>query len=207
MKTLCIEKFFPPSSELTRNVIQRMREHSLRDIQHSIASVERVNPESSDGDELWSELLKASEEEPQTFKEIAADQRWLSEVLYGYMARLPDSQTSPGESYNAVEAIPEGMSNRLGLELDDSKDLELLQQLATEFQQWLAKCPGKEFVAGWGTIWLDPANSERFGLRKFPVSAEQEDELAAAAAGKAFSAGAGSLARSFMALFRSADKV
>lgn len=204
MKTLCIEKFFPPSLELTQSVMERIREHSVRDIRSSIESVERL--ESSDDDELWSELLKTYEEEQPTPKQGATNQRWLSEILYGYMARLPDSKLSAkGESYHAVETIREGMSNRLGLELEDTKDLELLQRLAHEFQQWLAQCAGKQFVAGWGTIWLDPAYPERFGLSKFPVPAEQEGELPIAVPGKAFSAEAGSLARSVGGRFRSEE--
>ena len=200
MKTLCIEKFFPPSSELTQDLTQRMRKESLSDLQKSIESVERLEMDSSDDEQPWSDLFKACEEEHQTPQEIATDQRWLSEVLYGYLARLAHSQASPeGELYDAVEAIPEGMSSRLGL--DQSENFELLKQLATEFQQWLAKCQGKKFIAGWGTIWLDPANPERFGLTKFP-EVEQEPELTkTATASKAFSAGAGSLARSLRALF------
>ena len=149
MKTLCIEKFFLPSSELTQNLTQRMRGQSLSDLQKSIASVEGLNPESSDDEEPWSDLFKGCEEEHQTPQQIAADQRWLSEILYGYLARLGHNQTSPeGELYDAVEAIPEGMSSRLGL--DESDDLELLKQLANEFQQWLAKCQGQKFVSGLG---------------------------------------------------------
>lgn len=66
MKTLCIEKFFPPSLELTQSVMERIREHSVRDIRSSIESVERL--ESSDDDELWSELLKTYEEEHPTLR-------------------------------------------------------------------------------------------------------------------------------------------
>ncbi|HKV33748.1 MAG TPA: hypothetical protein VJP89_05495 [Pyrinomonadaceae bacterium] len=200
MKTLCIEKFFPPSSELTQNVIQRMRRHSLSDLQNSIKAEERPNAESSDDDDIWSDLLKVCEEEHQTSAEIEDGRRWLSEILYGYLARLSHSQSSPeAELYHAVEAIPEGMSTRLGL--DDSKDRDLLEQLATEFQQWLGNCTGKKFVAGWGTIWLDPDNPERFGLTKFPLPVEQADESNTDAPDKAFSAGAGSFARSLRALF------
>ena len=200
MKTLCIEKFFPPSSALTQNVIQRLKRHSLSDLQHSMESMGPLNAESSDDDDPWSDLLKVCEDEHQTSAEIAADQRWLSEILYGYLARLSHVQSSPeGELYEAVEAIPEGMSTRLGL--DAGEDRELLEQLATEFQHWLGNCTGKKFVAGWGTIWLDPANPQRFGLTKFPEPVEQEDEAKTDSPDKALSARAGSFTQSFWALF------
>lgn len=173
MKTLYIERFFTPSAKLTQTVMQRVREHSLEDIQHSIESVEPRNPERSDDDELWNELLKASDQECSTPTETAADQRWLSEVLYGYLARLSDKKPlQNGESYFASEAIPEGMSNRVGLELNDRIDSQLLTELANEFQQWLAKCSGNKFVAGWGTISLDAASADKFILTKFSGSVE-----------------------------------
>jgi hypothetical protein len=174
MKTVSIEKFFPPSTGLTRRLIQTMREQSVRDLQHSIQS---VGPDQGDseGSEPWTDLLKAADQSQQTAEEIAADQRWLSEILYGYLARLTYSQASASIAwFNFVEAIPPGMSNRLGL--DDSKGLALLEELAIEFQQWLAQRPSMSFEAGWGVIWVNAADLARFGVTRFSVS-RNEDKL------------------------------
>jgi len=166
-----IEKFFTPSSEVTEKITRRMGNESLRDLQGSLESGGGLN--SQNGDQPWVDLFRASTEKQQTPTELAADQRWLSEILYGYLARLMHSQIqSESESFSAVEAIPAGMSSRLGL--DDSEDVRLLEQLAAEFQQWLYRCGGHEFVAGWGIIWLDPADPQRFGLKKFAVGPEDE---------------------------------
>lgn len=198
-----IEKFFMPSSELTQSLSRRMREEALGDLQHSIDSAGGLNPENSDANQPWTVLLKTDAERHQTPKEIAADQRWFSEILYGYLARLAQSEIQPeSESFSAVEAIPAGMSSRLGL--DDTEDLKLLEELATEFQQWLAGCRGLEFAAGWGTIWLDPGDRQRFGLNRFQTPVEQEYELSkAAASSNAFSAGVGSPESWFARLLRS----
>ncbi|HET6852205.1 MAG TPA: hypothetical protein VFH46_07765 [Pyrinomonadaceae bacterium] len=188
--TTHIEKFFTPSSELTQKLTARMRNESLRDLQGSIQSAGELSPEDSDGKQPWADLFRASGQKPQTPKELAADQRWLSEILYGFLSRLMHSRIQPeSESFSAVEAIPAGMGSRLGL--DDNDDIILLKQMATEFQQWLAACGGHEFVAGWGTIWLDPADHQRFGLKKFVVG--QEDERSKkAASGKSLTATVGS---------------
>ena len=151
-----IDKFFRPSSQLTQRLTQTMREQSVRDLQHTIASVEGSDQGNSDGSEPWTDYLAAGTDGQQTREEIAADQRYLSEILYGYLARLAHSQGSvESEWFNFVEAIPPGMSNRLGL--DDSEGLALLEELAIEFQRWLSKRPGKSFEAGWGLIWVDAA--------------------------------------------------
>ena len=188
--TTQIEKFFTPSSELTQKLTRRIRNESLRDLQGSIQSAGEVNSESSDGKQPWADMFSASAEKQQTPKELAADQRWLSEILYGYLARLMHSQIQPeSESFSAVEAIPAGMSSRLGL--DDNEGVSLLERMATEFQQWLSGCGGHEFVAGWGIIWLDPADPQRFGLRKFAVGQEDEQSKKAAS-GKTLIARVGS---------------
>lgn len=192
MKTVSIEKFFPPSTELTRRLTQTMREQSVRDLQHSIRSVADPDQGNSEGSELWTDLLKAADQDQQTTEEIAAEQRWLSEILYGYLARLAYSQASASIAwFNFVEAIPPGMSNRLGL--DDSEGLALLEELAIEFQQWLARRPGMSFEAGWGIIWVDAADLARFGVTRFSVSRNQQDKLPAltnVASSNALSAGA-----------------
>jgi hypothetical protein len=174
-----IDKFFPPSAQLTQRLTQTMRDQSVRDLQHTIASVEGADQVNSDGSEPWTDYLGASTEAQPTREEIAADQRYLSEILYGYLARLAHSQGS-GDSrwFNFVEVIPPGMSNRLGL--DDSEGLALLEEFAIEFQRWLSKCSGRSFEAGWGLIWVDAANPERFGLKRFSASFDQERKVAAA---------------------------
>lgn len=182
--TTQIEKFFTPSSELTQKLTRIMRNESLRDLQGSIQSAGGPDSENSDGKQPWADWFRISPEKQQTSKELAADQRWLSEILYGYLARLMHSQIKPeSESFSAKEAIPAGMGSRLGL--DDSEGLRLLEQFATEFQQWLSGCGGHEFVAGWGTIWLDPADPQRFGLRKFAEPSKTPTE------GKTFTARVG----------------
>lgn len=175
--TTKIEKFFTPSSEITQKLTQRMRNQVLHDLEGSIESAGGSDPEN--GKQPWADIFRSSTEKQQTPKELAADQRWLSEILYGYLARLMHSQIQPeSESYSAVEAIPAGMSSRLGL--DDSDDISLLEQMATEFQHWLSGCGGREFVAGWGIIWLDPADPQRFGLKQFVVGQEDEQSKKAA---------------------------
>jgi len=173
----------------------------VSDIQHSMASVEGPDQANSDTSKPWTDFLKAGHEGQQTTKEIAADQRWLGEILYGYLARLAHSQGSvESGQFNFVEAIPAGMSNRIGL--DDSEGLALLEELAVEFKRWLTKCPGMSFEAGWGIIWVDAANPERFALKRFPKTADEEPKLAAlanAASSKALSAGAGSSKRGWLA--------
>lgn len=191
MKTLSIEKFFSPSSELTKKITERMREQSLADLQHSLGSVGGLETDNSDGTAVqypWTDLLEAGNEGYLTSpEELAADQRWLSEILYGYLARLAYSQILPeNQSYDAAETISSGMMSRLGL--NESTDLELLQQLAHEFQQWLSECSGMTFVAGWGTVWADPVNKGRFGVERFTGVVEDEDGLAVAAKGRAATA-------------------
>jgi hypothetical protein len=188
--TTQIERFFTPSSELTQKLTQRMRNESLRDLQGSIESAGDLKSENPDCKQPWPDMFRASVEKQPTSKELAADQRWLGEILYGYLARLMHSQIQPeSESFSAVEAISAGMGSRLGL--DDDEDVSLLERMATEFQQWLSGCGGHEFVAGWGIIWLDPTDAGRFGLRKFAVG-QEDDRSKTAASGKSLTARVGS---------------
>jgi len=204
MKTVCIEKFFVPSSQLTQRLTQTMREQALRDLQQSIGPLEGANQGEFDGAEPWTDLLQAVDEGRKTTKEGEADQRWLGEILYGYLARLAHSHAPlEGASFGYVEAILPGMSSRLGL--DDSEGLALLKEFAIEFQRWLKKRPAKTFEAGWGVICVDPADPERFGVKRFPALTDQDPEPqpASAAAPKALSAGAGSLRSWFATILRS----
>lgn len=193
MKTLSIEKFFPPSLELTKKITDRMREQSLTDLQLALGSGSGLEANHSSTHDMWTDLLTAEDQSDSTTsaQELVEDQRWLSEILYGYLARLAFSRPlAENQSLDAVEAIPAGMASRLGL--NDASDTELLQQLAKEFQQWLRQCSGMTFVAGWGRVWADPAHESRFGVEKFstpPVEAVTEEVAKPA---KASSATAGS---------------
>jgi hypothetical protein len=211
MKTLTIEKFFRPSSELTTRITNRMRDRSLEDLQHALGSeLERDNSSSQDP---WIDLLATENHDNSTSaQELEEDQKWISEILYGYLARLANSRLlAENQSYDAVEAISAGMASRLGLK-DSSADLELLHGLAEEFQHWLSERAGMTFVAGWGTVWTDPANESRFGLEKFspevgiPAKARSAKAGSRDLAGRALAARTGSGARNWLASFFSTSR-
>jgi hypothetical protein len=181
------ERFFFPSSEITRQLIARIGHRRSSNLRAAIADYSE-EPESGDveSDELLTSVLAALEDTDQrTPADDREDRRWLSEIVYHLMGRLARQGSN---RFSLTECVVEGMSVRLGLR--QPADAQLLHDLAREFSAWLTRQEGQFFVAGWGKIVGSRYDPDSLSFKPLArvvtadgiVSEPRERQVAAAAA-------------------------
>lgn len=170
------EPFFPPSSEITRQLIHRIGQRRAMTLREEAANaVTASGKETETPDELLGSILEALESDLENgADEDWEDQRWLSEVVYHFLGFQAGRARRGGENEFQQTHFVEGMSSRLGLHRIE--DRELLERLAEEFSSWLneRKTP---YPAGWGMIVRDEYDPNTFRLEPLPKhTSDRTDE-------------------------------
>jgi hypothetical protein len=161
------QRFFYPSSDLTRQVVAKVGQRRSARLRSAISETS----EAGESDELLNSVLSAlAQDESRSVEDDWEDRRWLSEIIYHFMGRLAGHSRRRAEvSFNLEDSIVQGMRSRLGLH--EAGDAELLRQLAWEFSTWLKEEQGCEYIAGWGKIVCDRYDSDRLMFKPLKMRA------------------------------------
>jgi hypothetical protein len=163
------ERFFFPSSEITRQLTTRIGHTRAANLRSAIAET-LEEPESGlvESDQLLTSVLAALEDNSQrTAEGDWKDRRWLSEIIYHFMGRLArQSYREKGKKFSLTECLVEGMRSRLGLR--EPADTELLLKLANEFSSWLQREDGI-YIAGWGKIVGSSENPDKLSFKPLEI--------------------------------------
>ena len=166
---MAFKPFFPPSPEITSQLIRRMgQRRALTLLEEAGAAPSATDEEGQGPDELLTSILEALENEPESNAQADwEEQRWLSEVMYHFLGFQAGRARRGGRNEFSSADIVEGMRDGLGL--FHPGDARLLEQLADEFLCWLAE-QDNTYTAGWGTIIRDEYDERVFRLE--PLGAQ-----------------------------------
>jgi hypothetical protein len=139
---LTIEKFYLPSENLTVRIANRIDSLERETVRNISLKPESDLPEADSDESLHSESVPASTRN--SSEEVLLQRRLLAEELDACLA--DSAESTNGEKLNIQKMVTEGMSDALGLDVND----QLLTELASEFQKWIDKLGS--FTAGWGEI-------------------------------------------------------
>ena len=135
---LTIEKFYLPSENLTVRIANR-----IDSLEHE--AVRNINlKQESELPEADSDVPAST---PVSTEEVLLQRRLLAEELDSCLADSSENtEATSGEKLNIQNIVTEGMSDALGLDMND----QLLAELSSEFQKWIDELGS--FTAGWGEI-------------------------------------------------------
>lgn len=166
------EPFFPPSAEITRQLMRRLGERRATRLREEAATIP-ISDETQTPDELLNAILGALESDAEKGADADwEDQRWLSEVVYHFLGFQAGRARRGGQSEFSSIDIVEGMRDGLGLH--EAEDLPLLEQLAQEFSLWLRE-QGEIYTAGWGVIVRDLDKRDHFRLDTLPTHVSMDE--------------------------------
>lgn len=176
------EPFFPPSAEITRQLMHRLGERRATRLREEAAAISTTSDEETrTPDELLNAILEALESDAENGADADwEDQRWLSEVVYHFLGFQAGRARRSGQNEFTSIHITEGMSDGLGLQ--EPEDFPLLDQLTEEFLIWLSE-QGETYTAGWGVIVRNLDDRDRFRLEPLPThvsEGETRDSFTAA---------------------------
>jgi hypothetical protein len=167
------EPFFPPSAEITRQLMRRLGERRASRLREEAASIPTSDEETRTPDELLNAILGALESDAEQGADADwEDQRWLSEVVYHFLGFQAGRARRGGQNQFSSSDIVEGMRDGLGLH--EAEDLPLLEQLAEEFSVWLRE-QGTTYTAGWGVIVRDLNDWDHFRLDALPTHVSEDE--------------------------------
>ncbi len=138
-----IDGFYLPLEDLTIRIANRIEALEYEAMENLIIKEESDEPDPESNDNIRQVPNPSSD----SGKEILLQQRLLAEELDSCLADSAESdEAANGEKINIQKTIVDGMSDALGLEVDD----ELLVELSNGFQDWIDN--RGSFTAGWGEI-------------------------------------------------------
>lgn len=171
---MVFKPFFPPSAEITSQLIRRMGQRRALTLLEEAGAAPSSEPDEDAemSDELLTSIVEALSSEPESNPAADwQDQRWLSEVIYHFLGFQAGRARRGGRNEFSSADIVEGMRDGLGLY--EESDLPYLEQLANEFFFWLGEQNGS-YTAGWGVITRTYYDPNVFRLEPLAKSASLE---------------------------------
>jgi hypothetical protein len=156
---LAIERFYLPSENLTARIADRIDALENEAIR-SMSFKKESDMTETNADSSYLRNIPASTASDSN-AEVLFQRRLLAEELDSCLADSSESaEATSGQKLNIQKIVTEGLSDALGLEVNDS----LLAELSTEFQNWIDNLGS--FTAGWGEIFS--TNDGYMHLAAFP---------------------------------------
>jgi hypothetical protein len=164
---LTIEGFYLPSESLTVRIANRIESLENEAIRSMKFKDESDLSETESDDSLYLRNISDSTSSD-TNAEVLFQQRLLAEEIDSCLADSAESaEAKRGQKLNIQKTVTEGMSDALGLTVNDG----LLAELSSEFRSWINDLGS--FTAGWGEI-----ISTNDGYMHLAAFEDPEEELA-----------------------------
>ncbi len=164
-------RFFTPSPELTRRIVQANSELSEADAFENLSEADLAeldtDPEEDFEDEKFAGegLLLEELEGEERERSLDDYQQFIAESLYSYLALLSRTDEAAVFPFDIYETIPHGMEENLGLAGAHGRYDHLLKRLAAEFYAQLQERHQGHCKTGWGEVRLaKEARLRRGGL-------------------------------------------